>query len=150
MKAPNQSDENDVREGDTSVEDQSLPPKDARQRELDLTAARQHTADLRQSAEPRWERLRARLEQARIRVEDAAIASKNTEDVRLEFGLLVTRDGRSFSFEFDFLRDEQGHELTYEDARVTSWEELDERARTLYEPRLEPGRALLEGEAPAR
>lgn len=123
--------------------------RDEAQRQLDLAAARHHTSDLRLSTQPRWERVRTRLAQAGIAPEDAAIARKNTEDSALEFVVLVARDGRGFSFEFDWLRDEEGRGLSYEDARVSEWEELDKAARETYAPELEVGREVLEGEAPA-
>lgn len=110
--------------------------------------AKKHTDELRHSEEPRWERIRSRLEHAGIELEDAAIASKHTEDHALEFGILVTRDGSVFGFEFDFLRDETGQSIEYEDARVTAWEELDQSSRDLYKRALETGREVLEGEEP--
>lgn len=119
------------------------PEREAMQRLSDLAAAREHTHKLRYGADPRWERVRAQLERARVRVEDAAIASKNTEDHRLEAVLLVARDGRAFSFEFDFLRDEQGRDLSYEDARVAGWEELDERQLEIHGRSIEIGREIL-------
>lgn len=122
--------------------------REAMQRQLDLAAARQHTGSLRRSTQPRWERLRSRLELAGIRLEDAAVASKNTEDRALEFGLLVARDGRAFSFEFDSLGDDEGRDISPEDARVTSWEELDQGRMEIYRREIDIGRELLERGAP--
>lgn len=118
----------------------------AMQRDTDLLAARHDTQVLRHSMEPRWQRLRGRLEDAGIALEDAAIATRNTEDHGLEFGLVVARDGRAFAFEFDFLRDEEGRDLTYEDARVSRWEELDQKRKEIYERDLVAGRKVLEEE----
>jgi hypothetical protein len=122
----------------------------ALQRELNLTAAAKNTRDLRHSDEPRWRRLRQRLEQEGLAIEDAVVADKNTEDTSLEFGIVVARDGRAFSFEFDWLRDEEGRELAYEDARVSSWEEIDQwRKETTYGRELEIGREILKREKPS-
>ena len=64
----------------------------------------------------------------------------------MESGLVVARDGRAFAFEFDFFRDEEGRDLTYEDARVSMWEELDQERREIYKRRLVAGHEVLEEE----
>ena len=130
-------------------DDATRAEREAMQRQTNLAASREDTDELRHSYQPRWERLRRRLEQAGIRPEDAAIVTRNTEDTALEFGILIVRDGRAFGFEFDFLRDEDGRRIPYEDARVSAWEELDQGRRDLYEPDLQIGREVLEREAPA-
>lgn len=128
-----------------SIYDGTTPEeRDAMQRQRNQAAARHDTQDLRRSMEPRWQRLRGRLEEAGIALEDAVVATRTTEDVRMESGLVVARDGRVFVFEFDFLRDEEGRELTYEDARVSTWEELDQERKKIYKRDLVIGHEVLE------
>lgn len=129
-----------------SMSDEDRAMREARQHSLNLVVASQDTDDLRKSEQPRWQRLRRRLEQEGIAVEDAAVADRGTEDHALESGLVITRDDRAFSFEFDFLRDEDGQGIEYEDARVTGWNELDEKRRNIYARRLRAGREILRRE----
>lgn len=121
--------------------------RESRQHKLDLMAANENTVALRSSTQPRWQRLRQRLEEEGIDPEDAAIPDRHTEDTALEFGIVVAKDGRAFSFEFDFLRDEKGLELEYEDARVTAWEELNEHRRQIYQREVALGQQVLKGDA---
>lgn len=95
-----------------------------RQRQLDWEAMARNTADLRSGAEPRWQRLRGRLEGEGLDPANAVVARLDPDDVALEVGTVLTRDGRGFAFTFDFLRDEEGNSLERPEARVTHWQEL--------------------------
>ncbi len=74
----------------------------------DLETAEYYTGELRNSSEPRWERLRGKLSEVGIEPSNAALGHLFPDDVKFELGLLVVRDGRCFKFEFNFFRDEQG------------------------------------------
>lgn len=87
---------------------------------------------LRSSLEPRWGRLRARLAAEGIEPRDAAVGTLFQDDVRMEFGILLSRNGRAFQFTFDFLRDPEGNEIrSPADAWIQLWKELSEDARQL-------------------
>ena len=97
----------------------------------DRQVAALYTPKLRTSNEPRWERLRTRLAEVGVAPTDAAVGSLFPDDVNLEFGILATRDGRAFSFEFDFLRDESGNAIpSPAEARVEPLVQLNERQMT--------------------
>ena len=84
------------------------------------------TPMLRESPEPRWARLRKRLGDERIDPRDAAIGTLFPDDGSMEFGIVVSRDGRAFAFDFDFLRDPDGNRIqSRSDARVVNFKPLD-------------------------
>lgn len=126
------------------MSDQERQRREAKQRITNLNAAIQDTRDLRGNEQPRWQRLRQHLAEEGIAVEDAVVAERGTADTALESGIVLARDGRAFYFEFDFLRDEEGKSIEYEDARVSEWEELDDRRRNIFARELETGREVLE------
>jgi hypothetical protein len=88
------------------------------------------TPMLRESPEPRWARLRRRLGEERIDPRDAAIGTLFPDDGSMEFGIVVSRGGRAFAFDFDFLRDSEGNRIeSRSDARVVNFTPLDDRQR---------------------
>lgn len=97
----------------------------------DRKVAARYTPMLRGSEEPRWERLRRKLEEVGVTATDAAIGTLFPDDVRLEFGVVVARDGRCFSFDFDFRRDAEGKpNPPPADATIGSWEQLGSHETT--------------------
>ena len=102
------------------------------------------TGRLRESAAPRWSRLRDRLRSAGIPLEEAAVTDLHPEDSRMEYALIVSREGRVFGFYFDYGRDPEGNPIhNYDDAWVSNWRELDQSQRKLYSAAIEVGVALL-------
>lgn len=101
------------------------------------------TENMRHSPARRWQRIRQRLNENGVAPQDAVLVDLHPEDVRLDFGLIQTRDGRAFSFELDFLKDQTGREISSaEDAWISSWEELDETGRDLYQHYLKSADAV--------
>jgi hypothetical protein len=62
------------------------------------------TAELRESDEARWRRLRALLGEKGIDTARAAMAYLAEEDPCCEFGVVVTAEKKAFQFVFDCLR----------------------------------------------
>jgi hypothetical protein len=106
------------------------------------------TSQLRSSGEPRWQRLRERLQQEGIPPEGAAIGTLFPDDPSMEFGIVASRDGRTFSFDFDFLRDPDGNPVAGRlDAWVVNFEPLDKEQREFtYTRAIEAGNWFLNGE----
>jgi hypothetical protein len=115
----------------------------------DLKAAGYYTSELRNSSEPRWARLRAKITEMGIAPTDAAVGHLFPDDVQLEFGLLVARDGRCFKFELNFFRDEQDLPIrSPAEAVIGLWEELDEKQGTFtYSRAVRAGREFLQRES---
>lgn len=113
------------------------------QRELNITSGEEKTRKLRFDEKPQWERLRQCLAKEGIAPADAVVCRKHDEDVKVEFGIIATRDDRAFTFELDFHRYPDGRDVpSYDDAWVSDWEELDERRRELYAGDLEVAREI--------
>lgn len=94
----------------------------------DQAIAAEYTPLLRSSSEPRWVRLRQRLEEEGVDPNDAAIGALFPDDVGLEFGVVCDVGGRCFAFDFDFLRDPQGDPIVSRaDAFLRSWRPLEGR-----------------------
>ena len=90
-----------------------------------VTGAKRLTDDMRRSSLPRWEGLRRRLTAERVNPSDAAVGFLYPDDVKLEMGLIVARDGRAFQFALEWWYDEEGNEIPSPDhAWVSEWEEL--------------------------
>lgn len=127
------------------VPDAAREERERKRREYAVLQARGKTRELRYSDLPRWQRLRSCLDQEGVDPSDAVVCRMHDEDVKLEFGIVVVRDGRAFSFEVNWHKDAAGRDVpSYEDAWVSEWEEMDDRRRALYARDLEVGRFVLE------
>ena len=102
--------------------------------EHDQREATTFTPLLRASSEPRWERLRSRLGKEGIEPEDVAVGTLFPDDPSMEFGVVVSKDGRAFAFDFDFLKDPQGNRISSRaDAWVVNFRRLSNEERETYE-----------------
>lgn len=87
-----------------------------------LQEAIRRTQQLRSSSQPRWQRVRERLRQEGIAPEEVVVADHYEADDRLDFELLVLKDGRSIGVDLDYLRDEDGRQTSGpEDAWISAW-----------------------------
>ena len=85
--------------------------------------ARWRTEHLRNSSEPRWQRVREELIKRGIRPEDAALATVGPDERTQEIGYLVTRDERFFEFTLDFEPDDPEEKLDPSLGRIVDWSE---------------------------
>jgi hypothetical protein len=109
-------------------------------------SAKLFTKEMRSSEDPSWVRLREHLADQGIQVADAAIGDRFTES-QGDFGVLVTRDGRVFTFLFS--PGGQG-DLRQQilDTRIQNWSERrspDERFA--YSGEIAAGLEVLQGES---
>ena len=105
--------------------------REEQQRRLELMEARRLANELRSSEDPRWSRLRGKLEEAGVSINDVLIGELGVEGSALESGIVVTRGGRAFRFDFS-VDDGAGHQVAYEDARVSEFIEEGEALHELY------------------
>ena len=68
-----------------------------------------------------WDRLRVLLQERGIAPDDALLLDLFPDDTKLEFGLLITPDGRCISFDFDYLDREIA------DGVFSGWSDLTDR-----------------------
>ena len=83
------------------------------------------TKEMRVSSKPRWKALRERLISEGVSPHDAAVGFLYPDDVKLEMGLIASRDERVFEFTLEWFHDEKGNELnSADDAWLSEWTEL--------------------------
>jgi hypothetical protein len=91
---------------------------------------RQHASEmtqlLRTSSEGRWRNVREQLTKIGVDLDDAAVANLGPDDLKMEAGSIITRNGRCFLFTFDWSTTEDGEaEGSYADAWLWAWREID-------------------------
>lgn len=111
-----------------------------RSRKTGLRLAAERTQYLRESASPRWERLRNVLQGHGVEVEDAAIAALFSDDTFQLFGRIYVRGGRMFTFDFDY-RHNGASDI--EDAHVVNFREQTEEYKCIFSEEVEFGLAVL-------
>lgn len=67
----------------------------------EVAQARRLTDWFRSGSDPEWVAVRARLQAEGIAPEDAAIGTMFPDDVKLVYGVILSRDGRSFDFDIE-------------------------------------------------
>ena len=108
--------------------------------------AAEYTPLLRSGKEPRWARLRERLEEEGISPADVAIGDFFPDDVKLEFCVIASRDGQAFRFDFDYLRYPDGSDVPgRSDAWIRNWEPIEDTGT--YAAAIRIARAFLANEA---
>jgi hypothetical protein len=70
---------------------------------------------------PYWVRLRELLRERGINPDEAVMAQSFPDDARLEFGIVVTPEGRVVEFDFDYLRVTEG------EGSFTAWTDVSDR-----------------------
>jgi hypothetical protein len=73
---------------------------------------------MRTSREPMWVRVRALLTEKGLNPATSLVAESFPDDRSLEFGIVVTGDGRVFQFDYDYLGKSIG------EGTFTDWEDL--------------------------
>lgn len=102
--------------------------------------SKQCTLELRTSPSPRWQRVRARLNEADVQPEDVALVYFGPDEATSAWGLIVTRDDRIFELLLEFDSVKTMDETSY----VDFWRELDiTTLRGIYAQGLALGRDLL-------
>ena len=107
------------------AEDDDRSRREATQAALDLEFATRLTRALRESGGRGWRQVRERLVEEEIALEDAAMGTLFRDDPDVEFGVLASRDGRSFTFDFREIEPYPPSDFVGE-ARLDRWEELTE------------------------
>ena len=90
-----------------------------------VEATERLTRELRTSESRRWRELRDHLRRAALEAQDVAVAKLFQDDVAMDYGVLVAKDGRVFEFDTEYEQDSAGRVLGPEEAPVREFTEVD-------------------------